>query len=448
MDLLKKAEELGATFADLRIMKIKELSLTVTEDRELITTNGIDQGFSLRVLYRSNWGYKSSTGEVGYDDVKDAINVSYGDEKTNIIYMPPKKDIVDIKIKYDFNRSIEEKFKDLRKIRESVFSLSDRIKSVNIRYYESHYEKEYYSTEDREIKQKYVISGFSIVAVARENDVVASAYVSKSTFQGYPLEVFDINDILQTLKIRIEGQLKGKPPKADKYPVVLAPEVVGVFAHEAIGHLAEADLAINGILYELRGKQIAPESVNIIDSPVVDYPMGIGVTIYDDDGIEGRDVYIIKNGVVNEFLTDRFYSSYLGQKPTGNARAEDFRNPIIIRMRNTYISPGSYSYDEMIKEVKQGILLVSPRGGQTSPDGTFQFGIQEAYKIENGEVKEPLRNVGISGYTIETLRDIKAISKEFNVSPGYCGKEGQSVPVGVGGSYVLVENMKVGGIID
>jgi len=117
-------------------------------------------------------------------------------------------------------------------------------------------------------------------------------------------------------------------------------------------------------------------------------------------------------------------------------------------MRNTYISPGSYSYDEMIKEVKQGILLVSPRGGQTSPDGTFQFGIQEAYKIENGEVKEPLRNVGISGYTIETLRDIKAISKEFNVSPGYCGKDGQSVPVGVGGPYVLVENMKVGGIIE
>ncbi|BFH74552.1 zinc metalloprotease TldD [Sulfurisphaera javensis] len=448
MDLLKKAEELGATFADLRVMKIKELSLTVTEDREIINTNGVDEGFSLRVLYRNNWGYKSGTREINEEDLQDAINVSYGDEKVNIVYVPPKKDKVDIKVKYEFNKSISEKLNDLKKLRESVFSLSDRIKSVNIRYYETHYDKEYYSTEDRDIKQKYVVSGFSIVVVARENDITASAYVSKSTFQGYPLEVFDINEVLETLKRRIEGQLKGKTPKADKYTVILAPEVVGVFAHEAVGHLAEADLAVNGILYELRGKKIANDYVNIVDSPYLDFPMAIGLTVYDDEGIEGREVYIIKDGVVNEFLTDRFYSAYLGQKPTGNARAEDFRNPVIIRMRNTYIMPGNFSYEEMINDIKQGILLVSPRGGQTSPDGTFQFGIQEAYTIENGEIKEPLRNVGIAGYTIETLRDISAVSKEFNVSPGYCGKDGQSVPVGVGGPYVKVNNMKVGGVVD
>jgi len=448
MTILKKAEELGATFADIRLLKIKDLVLTVTEDREIISSNGVDEGFSLRVLYQGNWSYKSSTGEPSEEDVKDAINVSYGDEKVNIVYMPPKKDKIEIKPKYDFNKGIKEKLDDLRKIKENVISLSDRIKSVNIRYYESHYHKEYLSTDERDIQQDFVISGFSIAAVARENDVTASAYVSKSTYQGYPLEVFDMNEVLKTLKRRIDGQMKGKTVKADQYTAVLAPEVVGVFAHEAIGHLAEADLAINGILYERRGKKIAPEYVNIVDSPNLEYKSAIGVTIYDDEGIEGRDTYIIKNGIVNEFLTDRFYSAYLGQKPTGNARAEDFRYPVIIRMRNTYFTPGDYSYDELIKDVKNGVLLVSPRGGQTSPDGTFQFGIQEAFLIENGEVSTPLRNVGISGYTLETLGQIKAISKEFDISPGYCGKDGQSVPVGVGGSYVKVEKMKVGGVVD
>ena len=448
MNVLKKAEELGATFADIRFLRIRDLVLTVTEDREIVSTNGIDEGFSLRVLYQGNWGYKSSTGEPSEEDVKDAINVSYGDEKVNIVYMPPKKDKVEVKPKYDFNKSIKEKLDDLRKIKESVFSLSDRIKSVNIRYYETHYHKEYFSTEEREIQQDFVISGFSIVAVARENDVIASAYVSKSTYQGYPLEVFNMSEVLETLKRRIDGQLKGKTVKAGIYTAILAPEVVGVFAHEAVGHLAEADLAINGILYEKRGQKIAPEFVNIVDSPSLDYKSAIGLTLYDDEGIEGRDAYIIKNGVVNELLTDRFYSAYLGQKPTGNARAEDFRYPVIIRMRNTYFMPSDYSYEEIIRDVKEGVLLVSPRGGQTSPDGTFQFGIQEAYLIENGEISAPLRNVGISGYTLETLGQIKAISKEFDISPGYCGKDGQSVPVGVGGPYVKVEKMKVGGVVE
>lgn len=448
MNVLKKAEELGATFADLRKMRIKDLTLTVTEDRETISSNGIDEGFSLRVLHQGNWGYKSSTGELSEDDVKDAINVSYGDEKVNIVYMPPKRDKVELKPKHGFDKSIKEKLDDLRKLRQDVYSLSDRIKSINIRYYENHFYKTYESTEGREIDQYYTISGFSVVAVARENDIIASAYVSKSTYKGYPFEVFDINEVLETLKRRIDGQMKGRSVKAGNYTVVLAPEVVGVFAHEAMGHLAEADLAINGILYENIGKKIAPEFVSIVDSPRAEYMSAIGITLYDDEGVEGRETYIVKNGIVNELLTDRFYSAYLGQKPTGNARVEDFRYPVIIRMRNTYFTPGDQSYEEIMSDIKEGILLVSPRGGQTSPDGTFQFGIQEAYMIENGEISYPLRNVGISGYTMETLRLIKGVSKDFDISPGYCGKDGQSVPVGVGGPYIKVENMKVGGLVD
>ncbi|AWR97534.1 TldD/PmbA family protein [Acidianus sulfidivorans JP7] len=443
-ELLLKAEKLGSMFADLRYYEVKELSISDTEQGVYISTNGSDIGYSLRVLYDGNWGYINAT-QLNGEDVKKAIDSAYGNGKVNITYLPPKKDEVKIRQTKEVNKSIEEIIKDLDSIKNRLLKQDPSIKSVNVRYFMSDIHKEYYSTEDREISQQYIINGIAISAVARVGDIVASAYHGASTFKGYPLEIFDENEMIQIIEKRLQNQLKGKVTKGGESEVVLAPDVVGVFSHEAVGHLAEADLAINGILSKLRGKKIAPDFVSIYDSPFIDYNRAIGITPYDDEGVEGRDVKIIDKGVVSEFLVDRYYSTYLGERPTGNARAEDFRSPILVRMRNTYMLSGEHSLDEMIKEVKEGYFLVSPLGGQTSPDGTFQFGIQEGYIIHNGEITEPLRNVGISGYTIETLGKIEAVSKEFDVWPGFCGKGGQSVPVGTGGAYIKVR-MKVGGI--
>ncbi|ARM76238.1 zinc metalloprotease TldD [Acidianus manzaensis] len=441
-ELLLKAEKLGSMFADLRYYEVKEISISDTEQGVYISTNGSDIGYSLRVLYDGNWGYVS-TSNLNDSDVKKAVDSAYGNGKVNITYLPSKKDEVKIKQQKEVNKSIEEIVKDLDRIKNRILQ-NTSVKSVNVRYFLSSIHKEYYSTEEREILQDYIINGIAISAVSKEGDIVASAYHGASTFKGYPLEIFDENEMIEIIEKRLKNQLKGKIPKGGESEVVLAPDVVGVFSHEAVGHLAEADLAINGILNRLRGKKIAPDFVSIYDSPFIDYNRAIGVTPYDDEGVEGRDVKIIDKGAVSEFLVDRYYSTYLGEKPTGNARAEDFRSPILVRMRNTYMLSGDYNVEEMIKEVKDGYLLVSPLGGQTSPDGTFQFGIQEGYIIHNGEIGEPLRNVGISGYTIETLSKIEAVSKEFDVWPGFCGKGGQSVPVGTGGAYIRVK-MKVGG---
>ncbi|MCE4607619.1 MAG: TldD/PmbA family protein, partial [Caldisphaeraceae archaeon] len=224
------------------------------------------------------------------------------------------------------------------------------------------------------------------------------------------------------------------------------PEVSGVFAHEALGHLAEADLFIDGILGRMKGKRIAKEIVSVTDSPLSRDPMAIGITPYDDEGIEGREVKIIEKGVVKEAMNNRLYASVLGEEPTGNGRAESHQSTVLVRMRNTYFEPGDSSFEELIEGVKDGYLMNSVLGGQTSPDGTFQFGIEEGFKVENGEIKYPLRNVGIAGYTIETLSQISGVSKDLSFWPGVCGKEGQRVFVGTGGPYLRVEKMKVGGL--
>ncbi|AWR94736.1 zinc metalloprotease TldD [Acidianus brierleyi] len=442
-DLIAKAEDMGASFADLRYYKTKEISIVVTEDRQYVSVNGIDEGYSLRTLYEGNWGYSSFVKSKD-NELENAIKSSYGNANVNIVYLPPKHDIVHIKPKKMIVKSPDEIANDLKLIKNELLK-DERIKSVNIRYYQNDFYKEYHSTEDRDITLQYALSGLYISTVAREGDIVAAAFDGKSTYLGYPLEVFDVNEMISTLKKRINNQLKGVATKAGEFDTILAPDVVGVFSHEALGHLAEADIAINGILEPLRGKKIAPDYVSVVDSPNLSFDMAIGLTPYDDEGVEGREVKIIDKGVVSEFLVDRYYSAYLGEKPSGNARAEDFRSPVIIRMRNTYMLSGEWNLNEMIEDTKDGYLLSSPLGGQTSPDGTFQFGIQEGYKIENGEIKYPLRNVGISGYTLETLNRISAVSKEFDVWPGFCGKGGQSVPVGTGGPYIKVK-IKVGGV--
>ncbi len=441
-EFLKRAQEMGASFADVRFKRNRNLILVSTEERDQVRSNGIDQGYSLRVLYNKNWGYLSSPS-LSMEDVTRAISSSFGDERTNIVYLPSKKDTIELKPKNYVERSVEEQMKILKSLREQVTS-SMRVSNVSVSYNESWVENWYMSSEERDIHVKYFMSGVSISAGAQEGDRRASAYVSRFSVTSSVLEE-DLNSLVSTLKRRLENQLKGIVPDGGEHKVLLAPDVVGVFSHEAVGHLAEADLATSGVLFKNKGKKIAPDYVNVVDSPAMSQEGGIGYVPYDDEGVEGRKVEIIKNGTVREMLTDRYYSAYLGQAPTGNARAEDYRSPVLIRMRNTFIEPSEISKDEILQDMKEGYLLVSTLGGETSPEGTFQFGIQEGYRVEKGELKEPLRNTGISGYTMETLSRIRGVSKDFEMWPGFCGKGGQSVPVGTGGPYVLVEKMKVGG---
>ncbi|MBP1357232.1 MAG: TldD/PmbA family protein, partial [Sulfolobus sp.] len=377
--------------------------------------------------------------------ISKAFSLIKEEGKVKIVLLPKKHDEIKIEPSGLLSRSVGEKIKDLEKLRQQVLSRDSRIKAISIRYYEDYVDKWYYSTEDREIHLIYPISGVSITVTAIEAGVTASASTTSFTYKGYIFDIVDENELVNTIINRIDKQLQGRFPKPGIFPVVLDPDVVGVFTHEALGHLAEADLAINGILHKLKGKKIASDEVTVVDSPHMDFPRGIGYTPYDDEGVEGIDVKIIDRGMVKDFLMDRFYAAYLGKMPTGNARAEDFRSQILIRMRNTYMAPGTHRLEELFEGIKEGYFMKSTLGGQTSSDGSFQFGIQEGYFIRNGEIAESLRASGISGFTIETMGEISMVSKDLLISSGFCGKSGQSVPVGTGGPFIRVEKLKVGG---
>jgi TldD protein len=134
----------------------------------------------------------------------------------------------------------------------------------------------------------------------------------------------------------------------------------------------------------------------------------------------------------------------LNMKPTGNARAEDFRVEPIVRMRNTYLAEGNSSFEELLENVDFGYYLKSFRGGQANLDGTFQVGIQEAYEISNGQIGEAVRNASISGNTLETLLRVEAVGKDFELWPGRCGKA-QTAFICDGGPHIKVGEVTIGG---
>jgi TldD protein len=242
---------------------------------------------------------------------------------------------------------------------------------------------------------------------------------------------------------RVVEQLKAKTPKGGSFPAVIGPNVVGVFIHEAMGHLAEADLTLSGsALFDKLGKKIASDLVTVYDDGTVEG--AFGSFKYDDEGVRTHKTPLIEKGTLTGLMHDRETAHKLDMAPTGNARAEDFRSEPIIRMRNTYLAAGDNSFEELIEGIDFGYYLKSFRGGQANLDGTFQVGIQEAYEIVKGRIGEPVRSASISGNTLETLHRVEAVGRDFELWPGRCGK-GQTAFICDGGPHIRVGKVTIGG---
>ncbi|RLI09473.1 hypothetical protein DRO32_00540 [Candidatus Bathyarchaeota archaeon] len=253
----------------------------------------------------------------------------------------------------------------------------------------------------------------------------------------------------------VEGAKVRKCPSGE-FRVLLDGDLNHLLAHEALGHGAEADsLRIGSMLKGKMGKHVGSPLINVVDDGRFELGgvRGFGWIPYDDEGVPTGRTVIIERGVLTSYMTDRITASEFGLPLTGNARAQSWAHPPIVRMRNTFIEPSSpedaMSNEELLEVLGDGLLLRTGRGGQVDPiRGTFTFGVQEVYRVEGGEITERLSNTSISGNILLVLRRISAIGREFDepqFSAGFCGKQMQRVPVGTSGPWLLVEGLLVGG---
>jgi len=242
--------------------------------------------------------------------------------------------------------------------------------------------------------------------------------------------------------------LEAGPAPAGTMPVVLGPGWPGVLLHEAVGHGLEGDFNRKGTsTYAGRiGERVAAPGVTIVDDGTLAQRRG-SLNI-DDEGNPSRCNVLIEDGVLRGYMHDMLSARLAGVGPTGNGRRESFAHLPMPRMTNTYMLPGAHDPQEIIASVKRGLYAVNFGGGQVDiTSGKFVFSTSEAYLIEDGKVTRPIKGATLIGNGPETMGRVSMIGSDLKLDEGVgvCGKEGQSVPVGVGQPTLLIDSLTVGG---
>jgi TldD protein len=243
-------------------------------------------------------------------------------------------------------------------------------------------------------------------------------------------------------------QLEAVAAPAGLMPVVLGPGWPGILLHEAVGHGLEGDFNRKGTsAFSGRvGERVAPEGCTIVDDGTI--PDRRGSLAVDDEGTPGGYNVLVEDGVLKGYMQDKLNAHLMGVEPTGNGRRESYAYMPMPRMTNTYMLAGSHDPGDIIASVDKGLYAPNFGGGQVDiTSGKFVFSASEAYLIENGKVTAPVKGAMLIGDGPEALTRISMIGDDLalDTGVGICGKEGQSVPVGVGQPTVKIDELTVGG---
>jgi TldD protein len=243
-------------------------------------------------------------------------------------------------------------------------------------------------------------------------------------------------------------QLDASPAPAGMMPVVLGSGWPGILLHEAVGHGLEGDFNRKGTsaFSDKVGQKVASELCTIVDDGTL--PNRRGSLTVDDEGTNGQYNVLIEDGVLKGYMQDKLNARLMGVPPTGNGRRESFAHMPMPRMTNTYMLAGQHDPGEIIASVDKGLYAPNFGGGQVDiTSGKFVFSASEAYLIENGKVTTPVKGAMLIGDGPEALARISMVGNdlELDTGVGTCGKEGQSVPVGVGQPTLKIDELTVGG---
>ena len=416
-------------------------------DVEEINT-GMSLGARIRVLNNGAWGFAYTTDLSKINEITEtAIKLSKslkGDVELSESEVIKDKIAVDVEIPFK-DISIEEK-KEIMKEANDAATI-DKVNSTTVGYADTEVNELFMNSEGSQIQIKTSRVRMALNASATNGEIIQFGHGSMGGVKGFEaIAGRDIEEFGRTIGEKAVRLLDAKPAPSGKFPVIADPELTGVLVHEALGHAVEGDLILqnDSILKDKVGEMIASDIVNIFDDASL--KEGFGFYPYDVEGVKTKPNQLVKDGKLISLLNSRETASQLNMQSSGNARSIISEKPIV-RMSNTYLQPGDNTFEELIEDIPDGIYLKGSRGGQVDTGkGIFQFNAAEGYLIENGEIKTPLRDVSLSGNILETLKNIDAVGNDFKLSVGFCGKDGQTAPVGDGGPHTRILNALVGGM--
>jgi TldD protein len=416
--------------------------------------DAVNRNFSLaggiRACYKGGWSFVTFNGlEELNHRIEEAISQArlVGEETTELAISEGIVDQVQVELKRDPRGiSLQEKRQLIENYNQLLLDFDPRIQTTIVNYTDQFSITYFVNSFGSCITQERLDVNGRFGAIAKgEGGIIRQGFESIASRCDYNV-LLGVEERVQGAAKRAIRQLEAKPVKGGQYTVVLDPYLAGVFIHEAFGHLSEADFVYeNPRMQELLelGKPMGIEQLTVVDDATIpDLP---GSIAYDDEGVRTQRKYLIKNGILTQRLHNLETAGKMKEKPTGNARALSATYPPIVRMTNTAIEAGDRTFEEMIKDIEEGVYAVRMLGGQTNGE-MFTFAAAEGYMIRNGEVAEPVSNVTLSGNVFQTLKDIEGIGNDLMYTNGGCGKGGQMpLPVSVGGPHVRMKNVVVGG---
>jgi len=440
---------LRADYVEVRLDESQSSRLVYRGERLEEAGRTAGTGGCVRALVKGGWGFASfnslerlaesaamaveqaahvGKGQSEFSPAQAVIDTVAAEYKKNPIEIPlsAKKSLLD-----EYNRIMLE----TPGIQTTSIGYGDVMKKVT-----------FASSDGSYIEQSRIDLNLRLAAIASRDGDVQQIGLSIGSKGDYST-VESLQEKVRDIAKRAVALLSAPQVKGGTYTVILDPVLAGVFVHEAFGHLSEADhIYENPQMRDIMvlGRRFGEQHLNIVDGAAV--PGLRGSYRYDDEGTPASKTYLIKEGLLNSRLHSRETASKMGEKTTGNARAINYSYPPIVRMTNTYIEPGSTTFNEMIGGIKEGVYAKDWYGGTTSLE-MFTFSAGEAYMIRDGKIAEMIRPVVLSGNVFTTLNNIDAIGNDLDMNQGGgCGKAGQSpLPVSNGSPHIRIRNCLVGG---
>ena len=443
---IRYAEKKGAEYVEISSVEGRGTTIELYNGKIRELSSRFKVGYGVRVLYKSKFGNAFSNKE----EIKNLIDKAIKNSKV----MEKRSEIASCKaVKKRFYTKFKINPEDVdyeRKIKDLVYvdKLRKDYRKVNtlkISYFDGTVNHRFINSEGSELFVRDIYTVFVAWAFAKTRNKLENFMEIERGRCGYEL-MKKSEETARYAMSKAEELLRAKHAKGGIFDVILDQKLGGVFTHEAVGHACEADLVLNNSssFSKKLGEKIGSDIVNIVDDGNL---REWGWTPFDSEGVLAKKTYLVKKGVLLNFLHSRETSKVFGAEPSGNGRNDSLANKIIPRMTNTYIENGDSNFEEMLSEIKNGYYLKGSAGGQVdTAGGDFLFNAKEGYIIKNGELNGIVKGVSLLGNILETLKNIRLIGNDLKFSGGTCGKSSQGVPISCGSPHILIEKAKVGGL--
>ena len=417
-------------------------------------TSNIDGGVGIRSIVGDRTGF-SYSNSFDYEDLLKAASMAKsiakqgndGQQKieSTIIYKQLYESVSPI-----HSMSEQAKVSFLKKIDQYIRSKDSNVEQVMVSIAASHTSMLVVNSDGLKASDIRPLVRFNIMVILKKGNRRErgnSGGGGRFSYREILNDTFGIKHADEALR-QAHVNLEAIDAKAGMMTVVLGPGWPGVLLHEAIGHGLEGDFnrkktsAFSGLI----GEQVASSQCTIVDDGTISKKRG-SLSI-DDEGCVTENTMLIENGILKGYMQDKLNAKLMQTSATGNGRRESYAYLPMPRMTNTFMLPGKYDQGEILSSVDKGIFAVIFAGGQVDiTNGQFVFSASEAYLIENGKATTPIKGMTLIGNGPEILKKVSMVGNDLKLDDGVgtCGKDGQSVPVGVGQPSLKIDEITVGG---